>query len=168
MNTSQARRKQEHPGLLTVRLELAASPEMQAHCPPGNWIGMMLLHRLLKVSLTARLAQAPEVACWGELTHSRCLISACNLRAALEVVIGELRELGLLGFAHLAWLDVDENVWRTHPAGRPGPDLLSDAVLDRAGAQAAREEILSIAALLRASAARIAREAGGRTDHPRQ
>lgn len=168
MSTSATWRKQERPGRLTFRIELPPVPELAAFCPPGNWIGMRLLHQLLTVALTARLPEAPEVVCGGDLSRTHFVIFASNLPAALDVVIGELRRVGLLGFAHIAWRDDDERVWRTHPAGRRAPDLLDDAALDTAGIMAALAEMLSINERLKACADRLDREAGGCADNPRQ
>jgi hypothetical protein len=160
MSTTHAQRVFDRPGLLAFRMELEAStPEALAIWPVNNRVGTVLLRQHLAVALAARLPEAATVAGWNELNRSRFVVSAGNLRVALEVVIEELRTVALLPFAHVVWQDLEEQVWRTHPAGLPGQDLLTGTVLDLAAMQTFRREFSELVARLRAQADVAAREA---------
>lgn len=122
------------PGRVAFFITLHKLPQFHGFSPPGNWLGTGLLLRLLENALAARLSEPPVLALALELNRCAGMVAADDRDAALDVIITELRAVALLDAALVVTFDERELVWRRHPAGCPGPDLLdAEALYAQAG-----------------------------------
>lgn len=147
------------PGMVAFRLKLDLAPQVAGIAPPGNWIGRAILGRLLGKALAGLLTEPHQMGTEGsqpvvpvgfELNRAVMMASVSDRAAALNIIIAELKALGLLAAAHLVWFDEQEGIWRTHRAGWQAADLPQEAYLSKefiAEVEAASEQTQAALAL---------------------
>lgn len=97
--------------------------------PPGNLVAPCLLARVLDAALAAEGLNLELCEGGGEFNRSIYALQVHDLHRAARVIVGELKELKLEGFATLAAFDFREEFWRTlhpHAGGAIDPALLQE------------------------------------------
>ncbi len=97
--------------------------------PEDNRVGTEMLCRLLEARMELAGVRVTEPSYYLAFNWSAYLFKVSELGAALGAIKEELGKLGLLHWAHIAWRDPREEVWRIWHSGSGWFEMPSDEAL---------------------------------------